>query len=101
MQQNLDDFAHLEKLGIAAEQELADKAQLALIAQLREGLKDRFQADFVQRCQPGIGLVPGGFESKGALPGRCAYNFRSRRFCPVWLDRKSTRLNSSHVAISY
>src|SRR5690625_6980800 len=66
MQQNLDDFAHLEKMGIAAEQELADKAQLALIAQLREGLKDRFQAAFVQRCQPGIGLVPGGFESKGA-----------------------------------
>src|SRR6266702_7375036 len=41
------------------------------------------------------------FRSRARLPRLTCYLLAGFAVSPSWLDRKSTRLNSSHVAISY
>src|SRR5215831_20186077 len=62
-------------------------------------------ANLAAACEPSPGAarrpLPGGEVNSGATPSPSGRDEFGRNTLSLWEDRKSTRLNSSHLGISY
>src|SRR5690349_24187347 len=102
----------LERIEDDAISAIADRVDVDLESALQRGFCPRLDVAWLRHEQSGIRrLVAVGSEQRSSTRAECAIGVQLQRSNPEMivvkralraaLDRKSTRLNSSHVEISY